>query len=114
MTIRPDGRLYVQSAVGNLGTHSVIDLARVAAEVLDVPWEKVEVVWGDTGKHLPWTCPSVGSQTTHAMTRANYAGAMDARRKLQEIAARDLGGCAGRLRDWRRARLSARQLQAED
>jgi xanthine dehydrogenase molybdenum-binding subunit len=92
LTIRPDGRLYVQSAVGNLGTHSVIDLARVAAEVLDVPWEKVEVVWGDTGKHLPWTCPSVGSQTTHAMTRANYAGAMDARRKLQEIAARDLGG----------------------
>ncbi|MGH9253607.1 MAG: xanthine dehydrogenase family protein molybdopterin-binding subunit [Vicinamibacterales bacterium] len=94
MTIRPDGRLYVQSAVGNLGTHSVIDLARVAAEVLDMPWEKVEVIWGDTGKHLPWTCPSVGSQTTHAMTRANYAGAMDARRKLQEIAARDLGGAA--------------------
>jgi CO/xanthine dehydrogenase Mo-binding subunit len=94
MTIRPDGRLYVQSGVGNLGTHSVMDLARVAAEVLDMPWEKVEVVWGNTGKHLPWTCMSVGSQTTHAMTRANHAGAMDARRKLQEIAARDLGGSA--------------------
>ena len=92
MTIRPDGRLYVQSGVGNLGTHSVIDLARVAAEVLDMPWEKVEVIWGDTGKHLPWTCPSVGSQTTHGMTRANYAGAMDARQKLREIAAGDLGG----------------------
>ena len=26
------------------------------------------------------------------MTRANHAAAMDARRKLQEIAARDLGG----------------------
>ena len=94
MTIRPDGKLYVQSGVGNLGTHSVMDLARVAAEVLDMPWEKVEVVWGDTGKHLPWTCMSVGSQTTHAMTRANHAGAMDARRKLREIAARDLGGSA--------------------
>ena len=92
MTIRPDGRLYVQSGVGNLGTHSMVDLARVAAEVLDMPWEKVEVIWGDTGKHLPWTCLSVGSQTTHAMTRANHAGAMDAKRKLQEIAARDLGG----------------------
>jgi CO/xanthine dehydrogenase Mo-binding subunit len=64
----------------------------VAAEVLDMPWEKVEVIWGDTGKHVPWTCLSVGSQTTHAMTRANHAGAMDAVRKLQEIAARDLGG----------------------
>ena len=92
MTIRPDGRLQVQSGVGNLGTHSMVDLARVAAEILDVAWEKVDVVWGDTGKHLPWTCMSVGSQTTHAMTRANHAGAMDARRKLQKIAARDLGG----------------------
>ncbi len=92
MTIRPDGKLYVQSGVGNLGTHSVIDLARVAADVLEMPWEKVEVHWGDTSKGLPWTCMSVGSQTTHAMTRANHAGAMDARRKLQEIAAKDLGG----------------------
>lgn len=92
MTIRPDGSLHVQSGVGNLGTHSVIDLARVAAEVLDVPWEKVVVNWGDTSKGLPWTCLSVGSQTTHAMTRANHAAAMDAKRKLQEIAAGDLGG----------------------
>ena len=92
MTIRPDGKLYVQSGVGNLGTHSLFDLARVAAELLVIPWEKVEVVWGNTSKHLPYSCMSVGSQTTHAMTRANHAAAMDARRKLQEIAALDLGG----------------------
>ncbi len=92
MTIRPDGKLYVQSGVGNLGTHSVIDLARVAADVLEMPWDKVVVNWGDTSKGLPWTCLSVGSQTTHAMTRANHAGAMDAKKKLQEIAAKDLGG----------------------
>jgi CO/xanthine dehydrogenase Mo-binding subunit len=92
MILRPDGHLQVQSGVGNLGTHSVIDLARVAAEVLDLPWEKVVVNWGDTSKGLPWSCLSVGSQTTHAMTRANHAGAMDLKRKLQEIAAGDLGG----------------------
>jgi CO/xanthine dehydrogenase Mo-binding subunit len=92
MTIRPDGRLYVQSGVGNLGTHSVMDLARVAAEILDVPWEKVLVAWGDSSRHLPWSCLSVGSQTTHAMTRANHAAAMNAKRKLLEIAAHDLGG----------------------
>jgi xanthine dehydrogenase molybdenum-binding subunit len=57
-----------------------------------MPWEKVEVVWGDTSKGLPWSCMSVGSQTTHAMTRANHAGAMDAKRKLQDIASKDLGG----------------------
>ncbi len=94
MTIRPDGKLYVHSGVGNLGTHSVIDTARVAPEVLGMPWEKVEVVWGDTSKHLPYTCTSDGSQTTQATTRAVHAAAMDARRKLQEIAARDLGGSA--------------------
>jgi CO/xanthine dehydrogenase Mo-binding subunit len=92
MTIRPDGRLHVQSGVGNLGTHSLFDLARVAADILEVPWEKVDVVWGDTSRHLPYSCMSVGSQTTHAMTRANHAAASDAKRKLQEIAARDLGG----------------------
>jgi len=92
MTIRPDGKLYVQSGVGNLGTHSCTDLARVAADVLAMPWEKVEVIWGDTGKGVPWSCLSVGSQTTHGMTRANFAGANDAKRKLQEIAARDHGG----------------------
>ena len=92
MTIRSDGKLYVQSGVGNLGTHSCIDLARVAAEVLAMPWDKVVVNWGSTAKNIPWSAMSVGSQTTHAMTRANMAGAVDARAKLQEIAAKDLGG----------------------
>ncbi len=92
MTIRPDGKLHVQSGVGNLGTHSCIDLARVAADVLAVPWEQVEVHWGSSAKHIPWSCMSVGSQTTHAMTRANLAGAEDAARKLRELAANELGG----------------------
>jgi CO/xanthine dehydrogenase Mo-binding subunit len=94
MTIRPDGKLHVQSGVGNLGTHSVIDLARVAADVLAIPWENVEVIWGNNSRHLPWSCLSVGSQTTHAMTRANHAAAMDAKQKLKELAAMELGGSA--------------------
>ncbi|MGE0451447.1 MAG: xanthine dehydrogenase family protein molybdopterin-binding subunit [Vicinamibacterales bacterium] len=92
MTIRPDGMLYVQSGVGNLGTHSMVDLARVAADVLSMPWDRVIVNWGNTAKHVPWSCMSVGSQTTHAMTRANMAGAEDAARKLKDIAAQILGG----------------------
>ena len=47
LVIKPDGRIYVQSGIGNLGTESVIDVHRVAAEVLGVPWEKCEVVWGN-------------------------------------------------------------------
>jgi CO/xanthine dehydrogenase Mo-binding subunit len=90
--IKPDGRLYIQSGIGNHGTGSVSDCHRVSAEVLDVPWDKVELTWGDTAKNLPWTCNSGGSQTVHAMTRAAHAAGMDAKKKLQEIAARDLGG----------------------
>jgi xanthine dehydrogenase molybdenum-binding subunit len=90
--IKPDGKIYIQSGVGNLGTESWTDVHRVVAELLGVPWEKCEIAWGNTAKNLPWTCPSGGSQTTHAMTRAAHAVTMDARKKLQEIAAKDLGG----------------------
>ena len=92
LVIRPDGSLQVQSGVGNFGTESVSDVHRVAAELLGVPWERVEITWGNTGKHLPWTCISGGSQTTHAMTRAAHAAATDAVKKLQQIAARVMGG----------------------
>jgi xanthine dehydrogenase molybdenum-binding subunit len=90
--IKPDGKLYIQSGIGNLGTESVSDVHRVVAELIGVPWEKCEIAWGNSAKNLPWACPSGGSQTTHAMTRAAHAVAMDARKKLQEIAAKDLGG----------------------
>jgi CO/xanthine dehydrogenase Mo-binding subunit len=92
LVITPEGRVQFQSGIGNLGTESVIDVHRAGAEVLGVPWEKCDIVWGDTSKHLPYTCVSGGSQTTHAMTRAAHAVAMDARQKLQEIAAKSLGG----------------------
>jgi CO/xanthine dehydrogenase Mo-binding subunit len=90
--LKPDGKLYIQSGIGNLGTASVSDTHRVTAEFLGVPWEKCEVTWGSTARNLPWSCASGGSQTTHAHTRAAYAVAMDARDKLTQIAAKDLGG----------------------
>jgi xanthine dehydrogenase molybdenum-binding subunit len=92
LVIKPDGRVSFQSGIGNLGTENVIDVHRVGAELLGVPWEKCDVVWGNTTKNLPWSCVSGGSQTTHAMTRAAHAVAMEARQKLQEIAAKSLGG----------------------
>ena len=90
--IKPDGRIQFQSGIGNLGTHSLFDVHRVAAEMLDVPWEQCDVVFGNTTKNLPWTCVSAGSQTAHAMTRAGHAAATDAIKKLQEIAAKTRGG----------------------
>ena len=90
--IKPDGKVYIQSGIGNLGTESVSDCHRVTAEILGVPWEKCVLTWGSTARNLPWSCPSGGSQTTHAHTRAAYAVAMDGVDKLKQIAAKDLGG----------------------
>jgi xanthine dehydrogenase molybdenum-binding subunit len=90
--VKPDGKMYIQTGIGNLGCGTYTDANRVAAEIMGVPWEKVVVTWGDTSKNLPWSCSSGGSQTTHAMTRAAHAAAMDAKKKLQEIAAKDHGG----------------------
>ncbi|HJZ73810.1 MAG TPA: xanthine dehydrogenase family protein molybdopterin-binding subunit [Vicinamibacterales bacterium] len=90
--IKPDGRMYIQSGIGNLGTESMSDCHRVSAELVGMPWEKVELTWGNTGLNLPWSCVSGGSQTTHAHTRAAHAAGTDAVKKLQEIAAKVHGG----------------------
>ena len=90
--IKPDGRMFVQSGIGNLGTESMSDCHRVSAELVGIPWEKVELSWGNTSGNLPWSCVSGGSQTTHAHTRAAHAAGVDAVKKLQEIAAKVHGG----------------------
>ena len=92
LVVKPDGRVMIQSGIGNLGTESVFDCHRVAAEILNVAWEQCDVTWGNTSKNVPNTCGQGGSQTTHAMTRAAHAAATDAKKKLQEIAAKTFGG----------------------
>ncbi|WP_310598596.1 xanthine dehydrogenase family protein molybdopterin-binding subunit [Desulfobulbus sp.] len=92
LVITPQGRLRIHTGVGNLGTESFSDAQRVAADALDMPWEACEIVWGNTGRHLAWSCVSGGSQTIHAMSRAALAAGLDARAKLKEIAAQTLGG----------------------
>jgi CO/xanthine dehydrogenase Mo-binding subunit len=92
LVITPEGRVRFHSGIGNLGTESVIDVHRAGAEVLNVPWEMCDVVWGDTSRGLPFTCISAGSQTTHAMTRAAHAVATSARQRLKEVAAKTHGG----------------------
>ena len=98
MLIRPDGRLYVHQGIGNLGTHSIADTARPAAEILGYNWEDVVIVWGDSSKGMPRSTVQAGSQTTHAHTRANHAAGMDALRKVKEVAAATLGGSPSQYR----------------
>ena len=94
VVLKTDGKLYIHSGMGNLGTFSYAATARTAAEVLDMPWERCEIVYGDTRKHLPWNIGQFGSNSSFTMTRTNYVAAMDAKNKLLEIAAKEFGGSA--------------------
>jgi xanthine dehydrogenase molybdenum-binding subunit len=92
--ITPDGKLHVHCGVGNLGTYSYAATSRVAPEVLKVRWENCVIERGDSRLGLAFSSPQSGSNTSFTMTRATYAGAMDALAKLKEIAAATLGGAA--------------------
>lgn len=90
--LMPDGRLAVHNGVGNLGTYSYASTSRAAAEVLQMPWERVDIVTGRTDRHLPVTSPQDGSNSIFTNTRTNYGAAQDLLAKMKEIAAMDLGG----------------------
>jgi CO/xanthine dehydrogenase Mo-binding subunit len=98
MIIRPDGKLYVHQGIGNLGTHSIADTARPAAELLGYSWDDVVIVWGDSSRAYPRSTVQAGSQTTTAHTRANRAAAEDALRKIRAVAAATMGGSASGYR----------------
>ncbi len=65
-TIKPDGKMYIQSGIGNLGTENFSDAQRVAAELVGIPWEKVQITWGNSSMNLPWklACRSVAKRRT--------------------------------------------------
>ncbi len=90
----PDGRLKVHNGVGNLGTYSYASTSRAAAEVLKMPWERVDIITGRTDLHLPITSPQDGSNSIFTNTRTFYGAAQDMLAKMKEIAAIDLGGAA--------------------
>jgi len=89
-----DGRLHIHSGVGNLGTYSYAATSRVAAERLQIPWERCEIHRGRSDRHLPHSSGQGGSNTIFTHSRTNWVAAEDMIAKMKEIAAMDLGGNA--------------------
>ena len=89
-----DGKLYIHSGVGNLGTYSYAGTCRAAAEVLKMPWNHCEIIRGRTDRHLPHSSGQGGSNTIFTHTRTNWVAAQDAVSKLKEIASSEHGGTA--------------------
>jgi CO/xanthine dehydrogenase Mo-binding subunit len=94
LRIASDGKIHLHSGVGNLGTYSYASTTRAAAEVLKCNWEDCIIHNGRTDNNLPWSSYQAGSVSTYAQTRTNYVAAVDAVRKMKNIAARIHGGNA--------------------
>lgn len=99
--INPDGSVKVHCSVGRQGQGSETTQSQVAAEALGVAFENVEIETGDTDS-CPWSHGSLASNTMYRVGWATRAAAMDARRQLLEIAAREFfEGCDPRDLDIR-------------
>lgn len=89
--ITTDGTVEVRTGVGNLGTYSTHASPRVVAETLDVPWDQVRPMFGDSTEGA-FTQGQYGSNTTFTTSLAENVAAKNAITYLKEIAAEELGG----------------------
>jgi len=89
LKVNPDGTLVLTTGIGRMGQGGDTTQAMVAAEVLGVELEDVNVVDGDS-EVCGHTMVTFGSNGMHMVARATKAAAEDARRQLLEIAAKHL------------------------
>jgi len=84
--LNSDGTINVTVGSADItGTNT--SFAQIAAEVLNVPLEMVNVTTGDT-RTAPYAGMSAGSKTTYTVGRAVKLAAEDARHQMLEIAAK--------------------------
>jgi CO/xanthine dehydrogenase Mo-binding subunit len=84
--LNSDGTINVTVGSADItGTNT--SFAQIAAEVLNIPLEMVNVTTGDT-RTAPYAGMSAGSKTTYTVGRAVKLAAEDARQQMLEIAAR--------------------------
>ncbi len=94
--LTPDGRAVVHCCVSESGPGQRSSLCKMAAEVLNLPFQKVSMSPPDT--HLnPFEFGLMGSRGTYAVGSAVIAAAEDARRKLLKMAAHRFEATPGQL-----------------
>jgi CO/xanthine dehydrogenase Mo-binding subunit len=84
--LTPDGRALVMAAVSNAGQDQRSSLCKMAAEVLNLPLDRVNMTPPDTDIN-PFEFALVGSRGTYTVGSAVIQAAEDARRILLELAA---------------------------
>ncbi len=80
------GVYHVHVGVTDIGTAAKTTMAKIAAEELGVPLEKIDVIWGDTAR-CPYSVGESGSRTT---THTGYAVVQAAKDLKKQIAEKGL------------------------
>ncbi|HKC43735.1 MAG TPA: molybdopterin cofactor-binding domain-containing protein [Burkholderiales bacterium] len=96
LAVAPDGRVTAFCGKVELGTGVETAIAQLVADELDVAFERVSVVMGDT-ERCPNQGPTVGSQSIYRAGPQIRQAAADARQTLLEMAAGRLGAAVGEL-----------------
>jgi nicotinate dehydrogenase subunit B len=96
LAVGADGKVTVYCGKVELGTGVETALSQIVAEELDVPFEWISMVMGDTAL-CPNQGPTVGSQSIYRAGPQLRAAAAEARQMLLELAAAQLGGDAAQL-----------------
>jgi putative selenate reductase molybdopterin-binding subunit len=81
--LNANGRYAVHVGVTDVGAGAKTTMGLIAAEALDVPLSKIDVVWGDSDR-CPASVGESGSRTTIMTGDAVIAAAQDIRKQLAE------------------------------
>jgi xanthine dehydrogenase molybdenum-binding subunit len=78
-----NGRYSVFVGVTDIGPGAKTTMSMIAAEALDVPLSKIDIVWGDTDR-CPFSVGESGSRTTDMTGMAVIEAARDLKRQIAE------------------------------
>lgn len=87
--ITNDGAVTLSTGIGRMGQAGETTQAMVAAEILGITLEDINVIDGDT-EVCPNTMVTYGSNGMHMVARATRAAALDAKRQILDLAAKHL------------------------
>ena len=96
LQIAPDGTVKCFTGKIEMGQGVITSLAQMMADELNVPFEKVKMVMGDTDL-CPYDAGTWGSQTTQTFGPAMRAAAAEAKAVLLDLASARLGVPASQL-----------------
>ena len=103
VSIHKDGKVRVNTGVVDIGTGAKTTMALIGSKALGIPYENVEVVWGDTSTS-PYSVGESGSRTTNYTGHAVREAALKVREDLLSSAS-ELYGVGENTLDIRKGNL---------